>query len=104
MSAILALAAALLLAADPPAPGAKAEASKPAVDPDQAVIDNLELLERLELLQNLDVLAPAAPPAAAPDKAPQEPAKEPPREKAPAPTRTAPGTGASSSPPPARAP
>lgn len=83
MTPLLALAAAALLGATPPASPAKPEAKAP--DPDAEVIANLELLERLELLQNLDMLEPAPPkprpPPAAADEAPPEDAKAP---KAPA--------------------
>jgi hypothetical protein len=84
--ALAAIAAAALLAADPPAPAVGKGARGPTRDPDAELIENLELLERLELLQNLDVFSTAAP-----EKAPQEPPTEPPLpQEPPAPTKTRP--------------
>ena len=91
MIALAAIAAAALLAADPPAPAVEKGAKGPSRDPDAELIENLELLERLELLQNLDVFSTPAPSAAAPDQAPQEPPTEPPPpQEPPAPTKTRP--------------
>ena len=75
MSALAAIAAALLAAAPQPQAGAK-DGTAPPRDPDAEVIENLELLERMELLQHLDVLSPPAP-VKAPEEPPTEPAPEP---------------------------
>jgi hypothetical protein len=84
--ALAAIAAAALLAVDPPAPAVEKGANGPSRDPDAELIENLELLERLELLQNLDVFSTPAP-----EKAPEEPPTEPPPpQEPPAPTKTRP--------------
>jgi hypothetical protein len=73
VTALAAIAAAVLLS------GAPVPGQGPAKDPDAEIVENLELLERLELLDHLEVLEPA------PSRAPEEPPPEPPTEK-PAPS------------------